>query len=192
MEIQGLIGELDPIWVDHGHRVRAMAHRLGVHLGLESDKLNQLGISAMLHDIGKARLDASVLSKPGRLTSEEWVHVRRHPQLGFEMLDGNVHPEIALAVLSHHERFDGTGYPHRLAGKEISLTARVLAVADAYDAIVSDRPYDAAHPVTRAVTELTSGAGSQFDPVVVRAFMEVISTSTWSLPPGVRRAIAAI
>ena len=192
VEIDGLIGGLDPMWIDHGHRVRSMAHRLGAHLGLDRTHLNRLGISAMLHDIGKARIDPAILTKPARLTDEEWIEVKRHPELGFDMLDGNVHPDIAAAVLAHHERFDGTGYPNRLAGKDIPLTARILAVADAYDAIVSDRPYDAAHPVQRAVDELQAGAGTQFDPVVVRSFLEVISASIWTLPHGVRRAIAAI
>jgi HD-GYP domain-containing protein (c-di-GMP phosphodiesterase class II) len=177
VELNGLLGVLDPTWVDHGHRVRRMAAELGRRIGLDGDALDRLEISALLHDIGKAKLDPRILALPRRLTPTEWQHVQEHPQLGFDMLDGNVHDAIAAAVLAHHEWFDGTGYPHRLVGPDIPLAARILAVADAYDAIVSDRVYDRARSIATATDEITLGSGTQFDPMVVDAFCDVMAGS---------------
>ena len=108
-------------------------------------------------------------------------------QIGFDLLTGNVHDEIAHAVLAHHERFDGSGYPHRSVGTDIPLAARILAVADAYDAITSERVYDAARPVSVAHAEITRGSGSQFDPMVVAAFTDVMASSLWAPSPSARR-----
>jgi HD-GYP domain-containing protein (c-di-GMP phosphodiesterase class II) len=177
VELNGLLGVLDPTWVDHGHRVRRMAGELGRRLGIDRDSLDRLEISALLHDLGKAKLDQRILALPRRLTPTEWQHVQEHPQLGYDMLDGNVHDDIAAAVLAHHEWFDGTGYPNRIAGSHIPVAARILAVADAYDAIVSDRVYDRARTIATATEEITLGSGTQFDPMVVDAFCDVMAGS---------------
>ncbi|MDJ0961430.1 MAG: HD domain-containing phosphohydrolase [Acidimicrobiia bacterium] len=186
MELRGLLAVLDPTWVEHGHRVRHMAAELGKRLDLTESQLDRLEIAALLHDIGKSRLDPAVLALPRPLTTAEWEHVQEHPQIGFDLLTGNVHDDIAQAVLAHHERFDGSGYPHRLIGSDIPLAARILAVADAYDAITSDRVYDAARPASEAHAEITRGSGSQFDPMVVEAFNDVMASSLWAPTPSTR------
>ena len=177
MDINRFALVLDPTWVDHGHRVRRIAGELGLRLGFDDDRRHRLEIAALLHDIGKAKLDQAVLALPRSLTQGEWQHVQEHPQLGFDMLTGNVHDDIAAAVVAHHERFDGTGYPHRLAGTDIPLEARILAVADAYDAIVSERVYDGARPLEVAMSEIAAGAGGQFDRMVVEVFDDVMASS---------------
>lgn len=191
MNANGLLAELDPAWVDHGHRVQQMAASIGRELTLAGPALDRVQIAALLHDIGKARLDPGVLALPRKLTPGEWEHVQQHPIFGFEMVAGNVHDEVAQAVLGHHERWDGSGYPNRLMGTEIPLMARILAVADAFDAIVSDRVYDPARSVSTAIAEITNGAGTQFDPAVVTAFCSVM-TSVVAGPFGGHRRIAAV
>lgn len=191
MELHGLLNVLDPTWVEHGHRVQQLSAELGRRLGMHGPELDRLEISALLHDIGKARLDQNVLALPRPLTPGEWEHVQQHPQFGYDMLAGNVHDDIAAAVLAHHERYDATGYPHRLLGSEIPLAARILAVADAYDAIVSDRVYDGARSTTTAVAEISAGSGTQFDPLVVEAFSDVIDAATVrQTAPAGRRLVA--
>jgi HD-GYP domain-containing protein (c-di-GMP phosphodiesterase class II) len=191
MNANALLAELDPTWVDHGLRVQRMAASIGRELTLSVAALDRIQIAALLHDIGKARLDPAVLALPRRLTPGEWEHVQEHPMLGFEMVAGNVHDEVAQAVLGHHERWDGSGYPNRLMGTDTPLIARILAVADAYDAIVSDRVYDPARSVSTAIAEITNGAGTQFDPAVVNAFCTVM-TRAMAAPFGGHRRIAAV
>jgi HD-GYP domain-containing protein (c-di-GMP phosphodiesterase class II) len=191
VELHGLLNALDPTWVEHGHRVQHLSAELGRRLGMYGPALDRLEISALLHDIGKAQLDQNVLSLPRPLTPGEWEHVQQHPQFGYDMLTGNVHDDIAAAVLAHHERFDGTGYPHRILGPDIPLAARILAVADAYDAIVSDRVYDGARTSATAVAEITAASGTQFDPLVVEAFCDVVDAAAIRQPlPTVPRLIA--
>jgi len=190
MNLNGLLGTLNPTWVEHGYRVRWMAAEIGRSLGMHEDALNRLEIAAVLHDVGKARLDSAVLALPRCLTPGEWEHVQQHPQLGFDMLTGNVHDEVAAAVVAHHERFDGTGYPHRIIGTDIPLAARILSVADAYDAIISERVYDDARPIWVATAEIKAGAGTQFDPMVVDAFCVVIDATTTRSGLTPRRAAA--
>lgn len=192
MELNRFAVVLDPTWVDHGHRVRRMAGELGKRLGFSDERLDRLEIAALLHDIGKAQLDQAVLALPRSLTPGEWQHVQEHPQLGFDMLTGNVHDDIAAAVVAHHERFDGSGYPHRLLGCEIPLEARILAVADAYDAIVSERVYDGARPVEVALAEVTAGSGGQFDPMVVEVFADLMATSITTLHLATPRTAIAV
>ncbi len=190
MIINGLLTALDPTWVDHGHRVRRIAAELGRRLGMAEVSLERLEIAALLHDIGKAKLDQAILALPRSLTPGEWEHIQTHPQLGFDMLTGNVHDEIAAAVLAHHERYDGTGYPHRLLGPDIPIAARILAVADAYDAITSVRVYDDARPIEVAVREIVAGSAGQFDPMVVEAFQDFIADSVLVPSLGSRRVAA--
>ncbi len=157
----------------HGFRVAAVALELGEHLGLQEGLLDRLRVAAMLHDVGKVHVDEAIIAKPGPLDAEEWRQMRRHPQLGFAMTAGIFHPEIAETILTHHERFDGTGYPHGRGGPAIPYTARILLAADAYDAITSDRSYQPAMPSSFALAEIERHAGTQFDPGVVEALLDL-------------------
>ena len=158
---------------EHGSRVARLATSIGERLGMHSEELRRLHVAAHLHDIGKIRVDSSLVNKPGPLTPLEWDQMRRHPAEGLFLLDGLVHPDIARTVLFHHERFDGLGYPYGLSGSAIPLLARVLFVADAFDAITNERPYEPALSVDAAISELIRCSGTQFDPEVVDATIEL-------------------
>jgi diguanylate cyclase len=130
----------------------------------------------MLHDIGKLGVSVAILQKPGALDPAERAEIERHPALGAAMLDqlGGFGPDVRSLVLDHHERPDGGGYPRGLAGVELSLDARILAVCDVFDALVSERPYREAWPVERALATLAEGAGTQFDARCVQALTGVV------------------
>jgi len=166
-----LMYEIDPDLSGHGSRVAALAAPLADYLGLDRDDRRRLSIAAHLHDVGKIRVEPRVVQKPGPLTAPEWVLIRKHPLDGFRIIDGLVHARIADTVIAHHERFDGSGYPFGLRGNEIPYLARVLLVADAFDAMTSDRPYQPALSPDHALTELQRCAGTQFDPRVVDAML---------------------
>ncbi|WP_258723273.1 HD domain-containing phosphohydrolase [Cellulomonas sp. NS3] len=159
----------------HSERVQALAALIGTELGLSRVEAAQLGWAALLHDIGKLAVPREILTKPGRPTDEEWRVVACHPEHGEALaapLQAWLGPWVD-AVGQHHERWDGAGYPHGLAGEQISLGARIIAVADAFDVITSARSYKKPLSATAARTELARCAGSQFDPDVVRAFLAV-------------------
>ena len=162
----------------HGHsrRLEGLAVAVGERLGLPPDRLADLTHAALFHDVGKARVPKEILQKPDKLTPEEWEIMKMHTIWGREMLERR--PSLARAALiveQTHERFDGTGYPHGLSGEEIMLEARIIAVVDAYDAMTTDRPYRRALPRDQAIAELRAGAGTQFDPQVVDAFLSVLA-----------------
>ncbi len=160
----------------HGHseRVVSFSLRLGRELNLEADQLRALEFGALLHDIGKIGIPDMILRKPAALTEEEWQTMRQHPALGQQILRGIEFLEGAARVVGqHHEKWDGTGYPLGLRGAEIDLNARIFAVADAFDAMVSTRVYRAGKPYAAAADELARHAGRQFDPDVVAAFQRV-------------------
>ncbi len=160
----------------HGHseRVVSFSLRLGRELNLSSEDLRALEFGALLHDIGKIGVPDAILHKPAQLCAEEWVNMRRHPVHGQQILQGIEFLEGAARVVGqHHEKWDGTGYPAGLRGDEIDLNARIFAVADAFDAITSDRVYRAGRSYEVAVAELDEFAGRQFDPEVVAAFHRV-------------------
>ena len=155
----------------HSRRTARLSLLLGRELGLSSDELTTLFLGAMLHDIGKIAVPDAVLHKPGRLTDEEWATMRRHPGDGRELLAGLAFLDgAALAVVQHHEKWDGTGYPAGLRGKGIDPAARALAVADAFDVMTHDRDYRPARSRRDALDELERCAGTQFDPHVVKVF----------------------
>ena len=157
---------------DHSQRVVRFTLAIAGQLGLESPKIDEVGRGALLHDIGKIGVVDAILLKPGPLTPDEWVQMRRHPEIGFEIIQHIPFlAEAAQIVLSHQERWDGTGYPRRLRGEEIVLGARIFAVADTLDAIVSDRPYRRGRPFADARREIARCSGTQFDPAVVEAFL---------------------
>lgn len=155
----------------HVERVTLYAVATGATLGLTEAELRPLAVAGLLHDIGKLSVPDAVLSKPGRLTQEEYALMQQHPATGAAIVERSLFlREAASGVLHHHERWDGGGYPLGLAGERISLSGRILAVVDAFDAMVTNRPYRSMQSVEAAVVELNRCAGDQFDPSVVEAF----------------------
>jgi HD-GYP domain-containing protein (c-di-GMP phosphodiesterase class II) len=165
---------------DHTRRVGDLAAQIGAALRMPDDDLALLGEAAPLHDVGKIGIPDSILLKPGRLTDEEFDEMRRHTTFGAEMLaDGRGLPLLEMAeriALTHHERWDGGGYPFGLSGADIPLVGRIVAVADVFDALTHSRPYKEAWPVGDAIAEIRFQAGKQFDPAVVDAFLTVVGT----------------
>ena len=159
----------------HSLRTVRLSLLLGRACGVESSaRLRVLCLGAVVHDLGKVFIPGEVLHKPGRLTAQEWEAVRRHPLDGARMMAGVAASEgVRRIVAEHHERCDGRGYPAGLRGDEIDFNARVVAVADAFDAMTSERPYREAAGYEAAAAELERCAGSQFDPEVVLAFLRV-------------------
>jgi hypothetical protein len=161
----------DPYTARHSEKVAGYAVRLARALGLPAADCQRIHLAGMLHDVGKVALERSILHKPGRLTDEEWALVREHPAQSAHIIGAvsRFAPYVAGAR-HHHERYDGGGYPDGLAGQAIPLDARILAVADSYDAMTSDRSYRPALGHDEAIRRLRDDAGSQFDPACVRAF----------------------
>jgi len=159
----------------HVHRVSDLAVNLGSGLGLAPEDLDRLALAGVLHDVGKIHLDPGILGKPGPLSEDEFELMRRHPEMGFAMTRNRLDPKVAEAILYHHERYDGRGYPFGLAGDGIPILSRIVLVADAFDAMTSVRAYQPALPVDYAIHEITSHAGTQFDPDVVGIFIELAS-----------------
>jgi len=157
----------------HVHRVSSLAVNLGRGLGLGEDDLDRLALAGVLHDVGKIHMDPGILGKPGPLDQSERDLMERHPELGFAMTRNRLDPKIAEAILYHHERFDGLGYPFGLTADAIPMLSRIVLVADAFDAMTSKRAYQRALPVDFAVHEIRKNAGSQFDPSVVAIFLEL-------------------
>ncbi|MDH3306247.1 MAG: HD domain-containing protein [Acidimicrobiia bacterium] len=164
----------------HGLRTARLAVDIGDRLGIRGRELRALWVAAHLHDIGKVELPSSILDVPRALTCDERVRVEEHPTLGYALLHDVVAPSVAEAVLCHHERIDGSGYPNGLSGDAIPRLAKIIAVADAVDAIVSQRCYKPALSLDFALFELDMHAGTQFDPVVVEVATSVLTPSTAS------------
>jgi diguanylate cyclase (GGDEF)-like protein len=158
----------------HSERVAELAGRVAVRLGVERETVELTRLAGSLHDLGKLAVPEELLRKPGPLTDPERLVLERHPQIGFRMLESLGVDPVADWVLHHHERWDGTGYPDGIGGEEIPLGARIIFVADAYDAMTSDRVYSERVSDAEAIAELERCAGSQFDPAVVSAFAEEV------------------
>jgi HD-GYP domain-containing protein (c-di-GMP phosphodiesterase class II) len=163
----------------HTRRVADLTVRLASKLGVPADEMVHVRRGSLVHDIGKMGIPDSILLKPGKLTEDEWVIMRRHPQMAYDMLKSVDFLIPALQIpLCHHERWDGSGYPQGLKGAEIPLAARIFAVVDVYDALSSDRPYREAWPPEKVQDYLKEKAGVEFDPQVVEAFFEILDFST--------------
>jgi HD-GYP domain-containing protein (c-di-GMP phosphodiesterase class II) len=163
----------DPYTCGHSERVASLGRRLALQTGCTPHQADRVYLCGLLHDIGKIGIPEAVLQKPGRLTDEEFDQVKRHPGVGAAILDGiDELDDIIPGVLHHHERMDGRGYPAGLAGQDIPLYARILAVADTFDAMTSPRPYRDALSVRAVVNELERYAGTQFDPVIAGALLQ--------------------
>lgn len=161
-----------------GHSLRVVKYstEIGNVLGLNKHDLEILARGTLLHDIGKIGVSDSVLWKPGKLTEEEWVEMRKHVEYGYRMLKHIPFlSDAALIVLHHHERYDGAGYPHTLKGEDIAIGARIFAIADTYDAMTTDRPYRKALTDHDAREEIARCKGSQFAPFIVEAFFNIPS-----------------
>ena len=158
----------------HSETVGRYAERIADELGLPADQVERVRVAGVLHDIGKLGISDAVLLKPGGLELSEWEEIRRHPEMGARILEHANLRDVATWVLAHHERIDGGGYPRGLSGESIPLEGRILAVADAYEAMTADRPYRRALPEAEARAELERGAGTQFDADVVAAFLRVL------------------
>lgn len=158
----------------HSERVALYAKRLAQQVGYSEEDSELLYLTGLLHDIGKIAINDAILNKPGRLTEEEFAEIQRHPEEGWKIL--HELPQLAYVlpgVLHHHERFDGKGYPDQLSDLEIPFDGRILAVADAYDAMTSDRAYRKGMPHEKAASILQAGSGTQWDPKIVEAFLQI-------------------
>ena len=159
----------DPGLADHGVRTAHVAAAVAAELGLNSDEVDRVYLGALLHDIGKLGIPEAVLWKPTGLDSTEWREIRSHPEEGHRLVADIVAREVAACVLYHHERIDAEGYPFGVGLRTLPIAVRIVQVADAYDAMTSDRPYEGPIPVAIALNELKRCAGSQFDAEVVAA-----------------------
>jgi HD-GYP domain-containing protein (c-di-GMP phosphodiesterase class II) len=156
----------------HSTRLAEWGMRVGQELGLSETELQNLEVAALLHDIGKVGIPDAILRKPGRLDAEEYALMKRHPEYGWAVL--RIIPgfeRAALDILHHHESYDGKGYPAGLKDEEIPVVSRIVSVIDAFDAMVSSRPYRNGLPAEEAIRRLVESSGTQFDPMVVKCFL---------------------
>jgi len=160
---------------EHSERVAKLTRQTGQALHLNAIELEELELAGALHDIGKISIDPAILKKPGPLTPPEREEIERHPEIGYRILETvEIFSGVGKAILHHHERIDGNGYPQRLKHNEIPLKSRIIAVAEAYDDMTRARPYHEAKTTAEAVRELKKNAGTQFDIDVVKAFVEEV------------------
>jgi putative two-component system response regulator len=177
----------------HCQRLAGLAHQLGMRAGLDPAELKGLVFGALLHDIGKIGVSDAILTKAGPLTPPEWQAMRQHPIIGERITEPLASAsEFAPIIRSHHERWDGQGYPDRLRGEDIPFGARVVGLVDAYDAIIHDRPYRPARTIGAALDEIRGLAGVQFDPDLVRLFTELVERDGQEERTSGIRALAAL
>jgi putative two-component system response regulator len=167
----------DPETHEHVTRMSNYSRLIGLHLGLSSEDAELLLLAAPLHDIGKLGTPDNILLKPGKLTPAEFEIMKEHTVIGSRILAHGDSPILkagAQIALAHHEKFDGSGYPYGLKGESIPLFARIVAVADVFDALTSERPYKSAWPIERAIAHIREARGRHFDPACVDAFLEIL------------------
>lgn len=159
----------------HCERLVDLSKRMGKRIGLGQKEMDELELYAMLHDIGKVGVDDRILNKPGNLTGEEWESMKKHSEIGYRIVASAMElAHVADYILSHHERWDGMGYPRGLSGEHIPLLSRILAIVDAYDAMIEDRAYRRAMASDAALAEIERSAGTQFDPALARLFVDIL------------------
>lgn len=146
-----------------------------MEMGLDTDTIDRTYLGAQLHDVGKLGVAEAILWKPAGLTRNEWVQIRTHPEKGHRLVADIVHRDVAASVLSHHERLDRSGYPHGIDARTLPISVRIVQVADAYDAMTSDRPYEGALTADAAVAEIRRCAGTQFDPEIAGALANLLA-----------------
>jgi len=171
----------DEVTGNHVVRMAKYSREIGDALGLSAKECDEIEYAAPMHDIGKIGIQDTILLKPGKFNQSEWIRMQEHTRIGHAILSNSQSRYIqtgSIIALNHHERFDGSGYPNGISGKDIPLVARIVAVADVYDALVSTRPYKAAWSTADAQDYLHKHAGSQFDPICVEAFFERIEKIT--------------
>ena len=160
---------------EHAERLQQYCGQIGKILGISNKELDEMSLFAMLHDIGKVGINDAILRKPGALSDAEWLEMKKHPEIGFRIAQNNVDlAPISEYILSHHERWDGKGYPRGLRGEEIPVLSRILAIVDAYDAMTNERIYSKPRSAEVAAEEILRCAGTQFDPVIARVFVEQV------------------
>jgi HD-GYP domain-containing protein (c-di-GMP phosphodiesterase class II) len=170
-----IIDVKDAYTADHATRARIRAVKLARKLNVAEKMVKNIEYAALLHDMGKIGIDERILTKPGKLTDDEYKEIKRHPQIGYNILSPiEFLRPVAEIILYHHEWYNGNGYPDGLKGDEIPLGSRIISVIDAWDAMTSDRPYRKSLSKETAIEELKKGAGIQFDPKVVNAFLELM------------------
>jgi diguanylate cyclase (GGDEF)-like protein/putative nucleotidyltransferase with HDIG domain len=164
----------------HSKRVSEICQSIGKEMGFSDLQVNKLKIIGLLHDIGKITIEEGILNKPRKLTDHEWNKIKRHPDIGYRILSSSYDmEELADCILAHHEKWDGTGYPKGLKGEAIPIVARIITLADSYDAMTSERPYRNALNEEEIIEEIRKKAGKQFDPEIARLFVEKVLFKRW-------------
>jgi len=172
------IQERDIVTYEHSHRVAVYAQRLARHLGWSRRDVHDLTLAALVHDLGKTWIDNDILNKSAALSAEERRTMQHHPVIGARILIGcDVSPFYVETVLYHHEAWNGQGYPTGLKGEQIPLSARILAIADVYDVLTSQRPYKAPLTVVQACERMREGARTHFDPMLLQAFLRLLDST---------------
>ncbi|MGI6705536.1 MAG: HD-GYP domain-containing protein [Clostridia bacterium] len=177
--LANIIDERDEYTYDHSDRVAEYARKIAEHLQLPLSTIDEIEMAGRIHDLGKIGIEDKILLKKSKLTEEEFEKIKKHPEIAYRLLKKlKPYKEGVNYVLYHHERMDGKGYPCGISDKAIPLGARILAVADSYDAMTTDRPYRRALSKAEAIEELRRNAGTQFDPTVVDIFIRLLENDT--------------
>jgi HD-GYP domain-containing protein (c-di-GMP phosphodiesterase class II) len=176
LSLKKALEERDYETEEHSKRMEDLSLLLGKKVNLKGNELNELRLLAVLHDIGKISIPDSIIFKPGKLTSKEWEIIKKHPEIGYRVARSSPDLiQIAKGILYHHERWDGKGYPEGLKGNKIPLISRIVAIADAYDAMTNDRPYRKAMSKNKALGEIERESGAQFDPSLAKIFTKILT-----------------